>query len=127
MAIPHAQPADVVSVRPLGEALAQTKTTTLVKTEHLEVIRVVLPRGKHIPRHQTPGEVTIQCLEGRVRLDVDGRAVELSAGDLMYLDEHRPHDVQAVEDSTLLATILLVRAQPIAWPSVLAEELSEIS
>jgi quercetin dioxygenase-like cupin family protein len=126
MAIPHAQPGDVVSVRPLGEALSQAKTTTLVKTPHLEVIRLVLPRGKYIPRHETPGEVTIQCLEGQVRLDVSGRVVELSAGELLYLDEHRPHDVQAVQDSTILATILLVRAQPVAWPSVLAEELNEL-
>ncbi|HEY7422674.1 MAG TPA: cupin domain-containing protein, partial [Gemmataceae bacterium] len=71
-------------------------------------------------------EVTIQCLEGQVRLDVDGRVIELSAGELMYLDEHRPHDVQALQDSTILATILLVRAQGVAWPSVLAEELNEL-
>ncbi|HEY7426071.1 MAG TPA: hypothetical protein VH682_17705, partial [Gemmataceae bacterium] len=77
MAIPHAQPGDTVSVRPLGEAIAHTKTTTLVKTPHLEVIRLVLPRGKYISRHETPGEVTIQCLEGQVRLDVDGRVIEL--------------------------------------------------
>lgn len=127
MAIPHAQPGDVVSIRPLGEAIAHTKTTTLIKTPHLEVIRLVLPRGKHIPRHQAPGEVTIQCLEGQVHLDVDGRVIELTAGELMYLDEQRPHDVRAIQDSTILATILLVREQKIAWPSVLAEELDEIS
>lgn len=127
MAIAHAKPRDVVSVRPLGEKLAQTKTTTLIKTPHLEVIRLVLPRGKYIPRHETPGEVVIQCLEGQVRLDVDGRAVELSAGELMYLGEHCPHDARAIQDSTILATIFLVREQKIVWPSVLVEELSELS
>lgn len=127
MAIPHAHPGEVVGVGPLGEALARTQTTTLIKTPHLEVIRVVLPRGKHIPRHETPGEVTIQCLEGQVRLELNGRVVELSAGELMYLDEHRPHDVRALQDSSILATILLVRQEKIAWPSVLAEELAELS
>jgi|SRR5579875_4222812 len=127
MAIPHAQPGDVVCVRPLGEALSQTKSHTLIKTPHLEVIRVVLPRGKHIPRHETPGEVIIQCLEGQVRLDLDGRVVELSAGELLYLDEHRPHDVCALQDSSILATIFLVSKEKAAWPSVLLEELSELS
>jgi quercetin dioxygenase-like cupin family protein len=126
VAIPHAQPGDVVSVRPLGAGLAQTKTTTLIKTEHVEVLRVVLPHGKQLPRHEAPGEVTLQCLEGQVRLDLGDRVVELSAGELMYLEERRSHDVQALQDSTILATILLVRAQPIAWPSVLAEELKEL-
>src|SRR3954470_8891261 len=35
-AIPHAQPGEVVDVRPLGPALAGAMTTALVKTESLE-------------------------------------------------------------------------------------------
>lgn len=127
MAVPHAQPGEIVTVRPLGAGIAQAKTTTLIKTKKLEVMRLVLPRGKHLPRHKAPAEVTIQCLEGRIRMDLDGRVVELSAGDLLYLNEHAPHDVQALEDSTVLATLRLPHEHPIAWPSVLAEELNELS
>ncbi|MGH7170163.1 MAG: cupin domain-containing protein [Gemmataceae bacterium] len=126
MAVPHAQSGEIVSVRPLGAGLAQAKTTTLIKTNTLEAIRLVLPRGKHIPRHEAPGEVTIQCLEGRIRMDLNGRVVELAAGDLMYLNDRVPHDVQALEDSTVLATLLLPQDRPVAWPSVLAEELSAL-
>ena len=32
MAIPHAKSGEVIDVRPLGSALAQARTTTLVKT-----------------------------------------------------------------------------------------------
>jgi quercetin dioxygenase-like cupin family protein len=127
MAIPHAQPGDVVNVRPLGASLAQAKTTTLIKTKNLEVIRLVLPRGKHLPQHEAPAEATIQCLEGRIRMDLNGRIVELSAGDLLYLDERARHDVQALEDSTVLATLRLPQDRPLAWPSVLVEELNELS
>lgn len=129
MAIPHAHPADVVSVRPFGERLAREVTTTLVKTERLEVLRLVLPRGKHIPRHEVSGEVTLQCLEGRVRVELEGRSVELAAGDFIYLDGHRPHGLQALVDSTLLVTILLLherKAPARPWPSVLAAELDEL-
>jgi quercetin dioxygenase-like cupin family protein len=127
MAVSHAQSGEVVSVRPLGSGLAGAKTITLIKTKNLEVIRLVLPRGKHLPRHEAPAEVTIQCLEGRIRMDLSGRIVELSTGDLLYLDEKAPHDVQAVEDSTVLATLLLPHERRLAWPSVLAEELNELS
>ncbi len=129
MAIPHAHPGDVVSVRPLGAKLCQAMTTTLAKTEHLEVLRLVLPRGKYIRRHQVPGEITLQCLEGKVRVDLGDRLVELTPGELMYLDGHRTHGLQAVQDSTVLVTILLVREQKpqlLTWPSVLIEELSEL-
>jgi quercetin dioxygenase-like cupin family protein len=129
MAIAHLQPADVASVRPLGERLAREMTTTLVKTPRLEVLRVVMPRGKKIRRHEVPGEVTLQCLEGKVNLDVEDRSIELTAGDFTYLDGHRPHDLEAVLDSTLLVTILLVherKTQPRPWPSVLVAELEEL-
>ena len=129
MAIAHAHPADVVSVRPLRDRLAQEVTTTLVKTERLEVLRMVMPRGKHLPRHEVPGEITLQCLEGRVKVNLEDRVVELAAGDFTYLDGHRPHDLEAVLDSTVLVTILLAREQkapPRPWPSVLASELDEL-
>ena len=66
MAIPHAKPAEIVGVLPLGGRLGVVQTTTLIKTRSLEVIRLVLPAGKEIPPHTVPGEITVQCLEGRV-------------------------------------------------------------
>lgn len=129
MAIAHAHPGEVVSVCPLGERLAQGVTTALVKTGRLEVLRLVMPRGKHIRRHRVAGEVILQCLEGRVKVDLEGRSVELAAGDLVYLDGQRPHDLQAVLDSSVLVTILLVhehKDQSPPWPSVLAAELDEL-
>jgi quercetin dioxygenase-like cupin family protein len=130
MAIAHAHGGDIISVRPLGEKLTREVTTTLVKTPHLEVLRLVMPRGKLIRRHQVPGEVTLQCLEGRVKVDLGERKVELAAGDFLYLDGQEPHGLDALADSTLLVTILLAtgrKAESLRWPSVLVEELSELS
>src|SRR5690348_4952138 len=66
MAIPHAGPMDVIDVRPIGARFDEARTATLVKTDELEVVRLVLAAGKEIPAHQVPGEITVQCLEGRV-------------------------------------------------------------
>ena len=55
MAIPHAHPGEVIDVRPLGPALAAARSTALIRTESLEVIRLVIPRGKEIPTHTTRG------------------------------------------------------------------------
>ena len=46
MAIPHAKPGEVVDVRPLGSGLSAASTWTIVKTDALEVIRIVLPAGE---------------------------------------------------------------------------------
>jgi len=46
MAIPHAQSGEVTDIRPLGSALALARTSTLVKTKALEIIRLAIPAGK---------------------------------------------------------------------------------
>lgn len=66
MAIEHAKPGEVVDVRPLGAVLADSKTQTLFKAKNLEVVRLVMPAGKEISEHEAPGEITVQCLEGKV-------------------------------------------------------------
>ena len=71
-------------------ALAAAKTTTLVKTEALEVIRLVILAGKDIPEHRAPGEITVQCLEGRVAFGSGGTTRDLAAGDLLYRWKGQP-------------------------------------
>lgn len=66
MAIPHATPGDVIDVRPLGAALAATRTHALFKSGDLEVIRIVLRAGDEMPPHVVAGEITVQCIEGRI-------------------------------------------------------------
>ncbi len=45
MAIPHATPGELIDVRPLGARLTERITTTLIKTDSLEVLRLVIPAG----------------------------------------------------------------------------------
>jgi quercetin dioxygenase-like cupin family protein len=107
MAIPHAQSGEVVSVQPLREGIADARTETLVKTDLLEVIRLVVPAGKEISPHEVPGEITLQCLEGVVELTIDADRLRLAAGELVYLKSAARHAVRAIEDASLLLTILL--------------------
>jgi quercetin dioxygenase-like cupin family protein len=107
MAIPHAKPGEIIDVRPLGPAVSVTKTSTLVKTEFLEVLRVVLPKGKEIPTHQVLGEITIQCLEGYVEVMAGTTTRDLQPGQMIYLPGGEPHALKGLEDSSVLVTILL--------------------
>lgn len=107
MALEHAQSGEVIDIGPLGPRLAESRTTTLAKNSGVELVRLVLPQGKTIPTHQTPGEVTLQCLEGRIALTVGAAEVELTPGKLVCLAAGEPHAVRAIDDSSLLATIVL--------------------
>lgn len=107
MAIPHAASAEVFDVRPLGARLKGEITKTLVKTDTLEVIRIVLPAGKQLPPHRVEGEITVQCLEGRFSFEANGKTHELSPGQMLYLSGGATHALHGIEDSSLLLTILL--------------------
>jgi quercetin dioxygenase-like cupin family protein len=107
MAVPHAQSGDVIDVHPWGPALATARTTTLVKSQSLEILRLVVPAGKEMPSHALPGEVVVQCLEGMVGLVVDADTRVLEAGQMLYLAANEQHAVRGIEDASLLVTILL--------------------
>lgn len=106
MSIQHAKPNEIVQL-PVGISLANSKTTALVKTNNLELIRLVLPAGKEVPSHKAPGEITVHCLEGRISFTAEGRAQELIAGQLLFLPAGEPHALKGIEDSSVLVTILL--------------------
>jgi quercetin dioxygenase-like cupin family protein len=107
MAIPHAKPGEMFDVRPLSQGLASAGTHTLVKSSAIEVIRLVLPAGKEIPQHIAPGDITLQCLEGRVTLTVASHSLQMTQGSMVHLLSSQPHSLQAEEDSSLLLTIVL--------------------
>lgn len=110
MAIRHAASGEPIDVRPLGAKLCRTKSSTLVRASHLEVFRLVLPAGKSARDHKASGAITIQCIEGSVELDAHGTTQTLRAGSMVYLADAEPHAVKALEDASLLVTVLLRRA-----------------
>jgi quercetin dioxygenase-like cupin family protein len=106
MAVPHAQPGEVIDARPLGTSLATTKTTTLLNTEKVEIIRLVMVAGKVLAEHKAPGEIIVHCLEGKITFTALGQTHELTAGQLLHLPAGEPHSVQCLKDASFLLTIL---------------------
>ena len=92
---------------PFGASLATTTTSALIKTQRLEVIRLIVTAGKEIPPHRVDGEITVQCLEGKVAFTAEGKTQELEAGQLLYLAGGQSHALKGIEDSSVLVTIQL--------------------
>lgn len=107
MALEHAQPLEVINIHPLGAALRETPSHSLLKTDKLQLMRVVLPAGQGMPPHHVEGEVSILCIEGLVIVRAPGRNCNLAPGQLVVLPPGEPHSVLAEDDSSLLVTLLL--------------------
>jgi len=111
MATPRVTQGELIDVRPLGNALRDSKSITLLRTNHLEVVRLVLPAGKHIPEHRAPGEITVQCLEGVVKFRTGAIAQLMRSGDMLFLLGGEPHWLEAVESASVLVTLYLAHGQ----------------
>ncbi|AMM24487.1 cupin domain-containing protein [Variovorax sp. PAMC 28711] len=110
MAIHHALSGELIDIRPLGAAIETTRTATLYKTQHIEVFRMVLLAGKQMPEHHVAGEFTIQCLEGSVEFSIGTTRDIMGPGSLKCLAGGVPHSLVAIEDSSVLVTLLLHEA-----------------
>jgi quercetin dioxygenase-like cupin family protein len=107
MAIHHAASGELIDIRPLGDALKTEQTKALYKSQQLEVFRIVLLAGKSMPEHRVDGELTMQCLEGSIEFSVAGAAQLLRQGGLICLAGGVPHALKAVEDASVLVTLML--------------------
>jgi quercetin dioxygenase-like cupin family protein len=112
MALVHAQPLDVISVRPLAARIGEARTHSLLKTGRLQLMRLVLAAGQNIPEHQVAGEMTLLCLEGEVLVSTPERQCRLLQGEMLLLPARQAHSLKAQADSSLLATLLLHQDVP---------------
>lgn len=106
MALPHAHPDDVVDLLPEPGGAPAPVSVSLLRTARLQLLRLVLPTGHHMPEHRVPGELTIQCLQGCVEVGTPRGPRALSPGQLVVLAGNEPHDVRAIEAAVLLVTLL---------------------
>lgn len=105
----------------LGEEIARLspdlpsgrRSETLVKTTNLRVVLVTMRAGTELREHTAPGVITVQTIQGRFALLVDGTVHELAVGRVIALEGNTRHAVRAVEDGAFLLTI--------AWPGAAGE------
>jgi quercetin dioxygenase-like cupin family protein len=107
---PVAKPGEIVDLRPSEGALGPSQVATVVKTNLLEVIRLIVAPGKDVPTHELQGEIIILCLSGRVALTALERSLELKAGQLIQYSANEPFSVQGIETALLLVTVALPKS-----------------
>lgn len=100
--------AELATLRNEGGWQGGHTARTLAKCADLRLVLIALRAGARIPEHETRGRLALQTVVGHVRIHASGRAVDLPAGRMLMLEQHVPHDVEAVTDSGVLLTL--------AWP-----------
>jgi quercetin dioxygenase-like cupin family protein len=107
MALPHAQLLDIISVAPLGAALHDAVSTSLLKTQRLQLLHLVLPAHYDQPEHEVEQECTLHCLEGDVEVRMPGGTRRLGPHQLVVLPARQRHSLSARANSAVLVTLVL--------------------
>lgn len=71
---------------------------TLMKNDHSSVVVMQLAPGEELNEHTSKFPCLIQVLEGRGRLQTEGKDIKLSKGELVSLIADLPHRVIADQD-----------------------------
>ena len=107
MALPHASPLDIISVAPLGDKLHDAVSTSLIKTDRIQLLHMVLPAHKDQPFHHVDDECTIHCLEGVAEVVMGAGTKQLRAGNVIVLPARESHSLRARTDCAVLVTLIL--------------------
>ena len=108
MALPHAQPLDVINVGPFGSQLQGQVSTSLIKTDRMQLLHMVLAPNQDVPQHHVDDECTIHCLEGLVEVVTGAGVRQLRPGNLVLLPAKERHSLRARDQaSAVLVTLIL--------------------
>ncbi len=87
------------------EARTGRSAKTLVKEGPMRVTMVALRKAAHITKHDVDGQITVQVLRGRLTSWAEPGAMNLSAGDVLVLNDGVEYAVSARTDSGFLITM----------------------
>ena len=77
----------------------------LLKTPVKKIVLTILHPGTEVRSFQADDSVTIQVIEGRLRLHFGSKYINLNKGELMTLREKAKYTIDSLEESALLLTL----------------------
>lgn len=71
----------------------------LVVGHELMLARVLLKKGCIVPEHSHVNEQLTYILEGTLRFWIDGKVIDVKAGEVLCIPSNMPHKAEALEDT----------------------------
>jgi quercetin dioxygenase-like cupin family protein len=81
------------------ESLNEVIGRQLIVGTNVMVARVLLKKGAKVPLHSHHNEQVTYVLEGALHFFIDDREIIVSAGEVLCIPPHMPHEAIALEDT----------------------------
>ncbi|MCP3941106.1 MAG: cupin domain-containing protein [Desulfobacteraceae bacterium] len=79
---------------------------TLSSKAHVNITLFAFDKGEEISAHTSPGDAMVQVLDGQALIDIDGKKIEASAGQVVVMPSNVPHSVFAATQFKMLLTVV---------------------
>ena len=77
----------------------------LLKTPVKKIVLTILHPGTEVRSFQADDSLTLQLVEGRLRLHIGNESITLNKGELLTLREKARYTIDSLEESALLLTL----------------------
>jgi quercetin dioxygenase-like cupin family protein len=81
------------------ESLNPTIGRQMIVGTDVMVARILLKKGARVPLHSHHNEQVSYVLEGALNFLINGREFTVSAGEVLCIPPHMPHEAVALEDT----------------------------
>lgn len=85
---------------------------TLMKSRGQRIVLIAMHGSTEIPMHRTDGQLSLQVIEGTLRVHTDAQVVTLKTGELLALHAEIPHAIEAIHESAFLLTLSTEATHP---------------
>lgn len=89
----------------------QVVSRTFSQSPNLSLTLFAFDKGEGLSAHSAPGDAMVHVLDGTARITIDGRPMDVSAGQVVVMPADVPHAVDA--DQRFKMLLILVR-KPVA-------------
>ena len=103
-------------VRPMSDtralpAFPGVTRRTLASGDHLTLVRIEIERGHTVPEHTHPHEQAGTVIVGRISIRIGATTSTCDEGDAYLIPGRIPHEVTAIEPTTLVEVFSPVREE----------------
>lgn len=85
---------------------------TLMKSRGQRIVLIAMHDETEIPMHRADGQLSLQVLEGSLRVSTESQAVTLGLGELLVLHAETPHAIEAIDEAAFLLTLSTETSHP---------------
>ena len=79
---------------------------TFAQNPSLSLTLFAFDKGEGVSTHTAPGDALLQVLDGDALVNIDGKEMTVSAGEVVVMPANVPHSVNAVERFKMLLTVV---------------------